>query len=68
MLTTSRAEEDICRSYDLGVSSYITKPVKFEGLVEVMKTLGCYWFDIVELPGNKPPKPRQRQSVPTIGN
>jgi two-component system, response regulator len=50
VLTTSRAEEDICRSYDLGVSSYITKPVTFEGLVEVMQTLGCYWFDIVELP------------------
>jgi CheY-like chemotaxis protein len=50
VLTTSRAEEDICRSYDLGVSSYITKPVTFEGLVEVMSTLGCYWFEIVELP------------------
>jgi CheY-like chemotaxis protein len=52
VLTTSRAEEDIYRSYDLGVSSYITKPVTFEGLVDVMRTLGCYWFDIVELPGH----------------
>jgi CheY-like chemotaxis protein len=53
VLTTSQAEEDICRSYDLGVSSYITKPVTFEGLVDVMQTLGCYWFDIVELPGKQ---------------
>ncbi len=65
VLTTSRAEEDICRSYDLGVSSYITKPVKFEGLVEVMRTLGCYWFDIVELPGTKPATGRQRQGAGT---
>lgn len=50
VLTTSKAEEDIYRSYDLGVSSFITKPVTFEGLVEVMRTLGKYWFEIVELP------------------
>ena len=49
VLTTSAAEEDIFRTYDLGVSSYITKPVSFEGLVEVMKTLAKYWFEIVEL-------------------
>jgi len=50
VLTTSKAEEDILRSYDLGVSSFIVKPVAFEALVEVMKTLGRYWFEIVELP------------------
>lgn len=50
VLTTSQAEEDICRTYGLGVNSYITKPVTFEGLVEVMKALGKYWFEIVELP------------------
>ncbi len=53
VLTTSKAEEDIYRSYDLGVSSFITKPVTFESLVEVMKTLGKYWFEIVELPPEK---------------
>lgn len=52
MLTTSRAEEDIVRSYDLGVNSFISKPVTFEGLVDVMRTLGRYWFEIVDLPGN----------------
>ena len=50
VLTTSAAEEDILRTYDLGVNSYITKPVTFEGLVEVMKSLSKYWFEIVELP------------------
>ena len=50
VLTTSRAEEDICRSYDLGVNSFISKPVLFESLVEVMQTLTRYWFEIVELP------------------
>lgn len=50
VLTTSVAEEDIYRTYDLGVNSYITKPVAFEGLVDVMKHLANYWFNIVKLP------------------
>lgn len=50
VLTTSKAEEDIIRTYDLGISSYITKPVTFDALVELMKNLGKYWFEIVELP------------------
>jgi CheY-like chemotaxis protein len=50
VLTTSKAEIDICQSYNLGANSFITKPVTFEGLVEVMKTLGKYWFTVVELP------------------
>lgn len=50
ILTTSRAEEDIIQTYDLGVNSYIRKPVSFESLVDIMKALGKYWFEIVELP------------------
>lgn len=50
VLTTSKAEEDIYQTYDLGISSYITKPVTFGALVEVIKTLGRYWIEIVELP------------------
>jgi CheY-like chemotaxis protein len=50
ILTTSKAEEDIVRSYDLSATSYITKPVTFAGLVEVIKALGKYWLEIVELP------------------
>jgi hypothetical protein len=38
------------RSYDLDANSYITKPVTFAGLVEVMRRLGRYWFEIVQLP------------------
>jgi CheY-like chemotaxis protein len=50
VLTTSKAEEDIFRTYDLGVSSFITKPVTFAGLVEAMRVVSEYWFEIVELP------------------
>jgi CheY-like chemotaxis protein len=50
VLTTSQAQEDIYRSYDLGANSFITKPVTFDSLVEVMKIIGKYWFEIVELP------------------
>ncbi|MFZ9737316.1 MAG: response regulator [Prochlorotrichaceae cyanobacterium] len=54
VLTTSRAEEDILKTYDLGVSSFITKPVDFKSMVEIMKTLGDYWFQIVQLPDDCP--------------
>ncbi len=60
VMTTSKAEEDIYRTYDLGVSSYVTKPVSFDGLVEVMKAIGRYWFDIVELPVNDRSPENQR--------
>jgi CheY-like chemotaxis protein len=50
VLTTSRAEADVFRTYDLGVNSFITKPVTFAGLVEVVQNFGRYWFEIVDLP------------------
>lgn len=50
VFTTSKAEEDIYRTYQLGVNSFITKPVTFANLLEVIKSLGRYWFEIVELP------------------
>ena len=50
VMTTSAAEQDIVRSYDLGANSYVTKPVTFESLSDVVRTLGQYWFEIVELP------------------
>jgi len=50
VMTTSKAEADVIQSYDLSAASYITKPVTFERLVEVIKTLGKYWLEIVELP------------------
>lgn len=51
ILTTSKAEEDIYRTYDLSAASYITKPVTFADMAEVTKVLGKYWLEIVELPG-----------------
>jgi len=50
VLSTSRLDADIVRSYQLGVNSFITKPVTFSGLVEAMNVLGRYWLEIVELP------------------
>jgi CheY-like chemotaxis protein len=50
VLTTSSDEEDIFRTYDLGVNSFMTKPVTFAGLVEVLQTWSRYWFEVVDLP------------------
>lgn len=50
ILTTSKAEEDILRTYNLSAASYIAKPVTFAALIDVVKTLGKYWLEIVELP------------------
>ncbi len=50
VLTTSKADKDIIRSYDLGANCFIAKPVTFEGLVEVMKVLNKHWLQLVELP------------------
>jgi len=52
MLTTSKAEEEIYRSYDLGANSFITKPMTFAAMVEIMNVVTSYWFSIVELPPN----------------
>ena len=49
VLTSSPAEEDLVRSYDLGANSYIAKPVAFDKLVTAIKCLGTYWFEVVEL-------------------
>lgn len=50
VMTTSQAEEDIYRSYDLGANSFVTKPITFDRLVELMKVLGQYWVEFVEIP------------------
>lgn len=50
VLTTSKDDEDVYKSYDLGVNSYIVKPVTFEALVDILQTLEKYWFEIVALP------------------
>ncbi len=50
VLTTSNADEDVLRSYELGVSGFIRKPASFEGLLEIVEALGKYWIEVVELP------------------
>ena len=50
VLTTSRADTDVAKIYELGANSFISKPFQFEALVTVMKTLALYWFQTVELP------------------
>jgi CheY-like chemotaxis protein len=52
VLTTSQAEEDIQDTYELGITGFITKPMTFSGLVDVMKSVGNYWFQSVTLPEN----------------
>jgi CheY-like chemotaxis protein len=51
ILTTSKQEEDILRTYQLGCSGFITKPVRFEGLINIVRSLRQYWIEIVEVPG-----------------
>lgn len=53
VLTTSEAEQDIIESYDLGVNAYVTKPVTFEGLVDAIRALGGFWFEVVKLPSER---------------
>jgi len=50
VLTTSKAEADIARTYDMGVNSFIMKPVSFDSLVEMIKSVTDYWFHLVSLP------------------
>ena len=52
VLTTSEAELDILRSYDLGVNAFVTKPVTFDGLANAIRRLGEFWFEIVKLPNS----------------
>ncbi len=50
IMTTSAAEQDILRAYELGTNSFISKPITLTELVEVTRVLGQYWFEIVKLP------------------
>lgn len=59
VLTTSKAEEDVFRSYNLGASGFIAKPVTFDGLVAVMTAIGEYWFELVEPPTAQRAAPRR---------
>ncbi len=53
ILTTSRSEQDVLRSYQLHANCYITKPVDFTQFMEVVKIIENFWLTIVTLPGGK---------------
>lgn len=50
ILTTSKAEEDVLKTYDLGASSFILKPISFDDFINVIKSFSKYWFEVVQLP------------------
>lgn len=50
VMTTSKSEEEVRRTYALGVSSFISKPATFDGLIDVVEAIGKYWIDTVALP------------------
>ncbi len=52
IITTSRAEEDVFRTYDFGANSFIRKPIHFDKFVEIARTFEKYWLDTVILPVN----------------
>ena len=54
ILTTSRADTDISKAYALGVNSFISKPLSFDGLVSIVNAIGKYWIDTVALPNVEP--------------
>jgi CheY-like chemotaxis protein len=55
VLTTSKAEEDILRSYDLHANAYVTKPVDFTRFIEVVRQIDAFFVTVVKLPGHAPP-------------
>ena len=50
VLSSSRAEPDIARAYDLGANTYLVKPVKFDHLVELVSSINSYWYKLAEHP------------------
>jgi len=50
VLTTSKAEEDVLKAYDLNANCYVTKPVDLDQFMKVVKSVGCFWLSIVKLP------------------
>lgn len=62
VLTSSREEFDVARSYDLGVNAYVVKPVEFRHFMDAVKTVGSFWAVINELPPSRSPGSQPRTS------
>ena len=50
VLTSSEAEEDVVRSYELTANAYLTKPVDFDGFVDIVTRIEDFWFSVVKMP------------------
>ncbi|MEF8785021.1 MAG: response regulator [Haloarculaceae archaeon] len=50
VLTSSEAEEDVVRSYELNANAYLTKPVDFDGFVDIVERIEDFWFSVVKMP------------------
>jgi DNA-binding NarL/FixJ family response regulator len=53
VLTTSKAEEDVLRSYDLHANAYVTKPVDFDRFIEVVRQIDDFFVSVVQLPNRR---------------
>ena len=53
ILTTSKAEEDVLKTYDLHANCYVTKPVDLEQFIRVVRTIDMFWLTVVTLPNGK---------------
>ena len=62
MMTSSREHSDLMQSYELGVNSYVVKPVKFQEFIDAVKNLGVYWVLVNEPPPPGGSEPTNRQS------
>jgi CheY-like chemotaxis protein len=54
MMTSSREEQDLLRSYQLGVNAYVVKPVNFHEFIDAMKQVGAFWAVLNEPPPGSP--------------
>ncbi|MEO8623332.1 MAG: response regulator [bacterium] len=67
MMTSSRQEKDLVRSYELGVNAYVVKPVKFQDFFDAVKQVGAFWAVMNEVPGQIDQRDVEAEHVPARG-